>query len=69
MSDKLSLGQQVDIALIKANKKQVELVEELKSEGVEINYTVFSTKKKYNAFDEREISAINKVLKSEIKIN
>lgn len=67
MADKLSLGQQVDIALIKANKKQMELVEELKSEGVEINYTLFSTKKKYSAFDEREISAINKVLNADIK--
>lgn len=58
----LTLSQEIDIAMIKLNLVQADVVELLQGEGVSMNTSKFSVKKKYNDFNEEEIKGLNKVL-------
>lgn len=58
----LTLSQEIDIAMIKLNLKQADVVDMLVKEGVPMNTSKFSIQKKYNDFTEVELKGLNKVL-------
>lgn len=58
----LTISQEIDIAMIKLNLVQADVVEKLQEIGVSMNTSKFSVKKKYNDFNEDELKGLNKVL-------
>lgn len=58
----LTLSQEIDIAMIKLNLVQADVVEKLQEAGVSMNPSKFSVKKKYNDFTEEELKGLSKVL-------
>lgn len=62
----LTMSQEIDIAMIKLNLVQADVVELLQMENISMNPSKFSVKKKYNDFNEDEIKALNKVLNTKL---
>lgn len=62
----LTLSQEIDIAMIKLNLIQTDVVEKLQENGISMNPSKFSVKKKYNDFSEDEIKALNKILNTKL---
>jgi len=58
----LTISQEIEIAMIKLNLVQADVVEKLQEIGVSMNTSKFSVKKKYNDFNEDELKGLNKVL-------
>ena len=58
----LTISQEIDIAMIKKNLVQADVVELLQSEGIPMNTSKFSILKKNNAFSQYELNVLNKVL-------
>jgi len=63
----LTLSQEIDIAMIKLELTQADVVELLIKEGVPMNTSKFSIQKKYNDFNEAEIKGLNKVLNTKLQ--
>lgn len=66
--DTLTLSQEIDIAMIKLNMVQADVVDLLQQEGVHMNTSKFSVKKKYGDFTEPELKALGKILKTTLTI-
>lgn len=62
--DTLTFTQELDIALIKCNLTQADVVTALCESGIPMNTSKFSVQKKYNDFTEKELNGINKILKT-----
>ncbi|MES2382355.1 MAG: hypothetical protein V4538_15015 [Bacteroidota bacterium] len=60
----LTVSQEIDIAMIKANLTQAKVAELLHSEETPMNPSKFSVKKKYNDFTDLELKGLNKILKT-----
>lgn len=58
----LTLSKQIDIAMIKLDLVQADVVQFLIDEGVPMNTSKFSILKKNNAFSEIELKGLSKVL-------
>jgi len=63
----LTLSQEIDIAMIKLGYTQAQVVELLQKQGVPMNTSKFSVKKKYADFTNVEKMGINKILETKFK--
>lgn len=58
----LTLSQEIDIAMIKLNYVQADVVQLLQEAGISMNTSKFSVKKKYADFTEQELKGLNTIL-------
>ena len=62
----LTLSQEIDIAMIKLNLTQADVVKLLDSDETPMNTSKFSIKKKYADFTELELKGLNKILNTKL---
>lgn len=65
----LTMAQEIEIAMIKKNLVQADVVELLQGENISMNTSKFSIKKSCNGFTGEEIKALNKVLGIKLQSN
>ena len=58
----LTLSQDIDIAMIKLNLIQSDVVDQLRDKGIPMNASKFSIKKSCGAFSEDELKGLNTIL-------
>ncbi len=65
-NETLPLSKKIDIAMIKMDLVQADVVKLLKENEISMNTSKFSIKKQSNAFTEEEIKVLNKVLNTKL---